>query len=279
MISCYENENVSLYLSNLHVISQQKTTKQSVELFEHEQLGKVLVIDDEIQHVERWAPLYHESIVHIPMMFLSAPETALILGGGDLYAAYELLKYPSLKRIVICDHDPEVINLTHKYYIHGTKVCESTRVEFVFMDVFDYLNSCGEQFDIIINDCFNSAVVYEKRPHILTQISNSLSRQGVCSDLVYRHLFDAPTLQKTRSQLAPIANKAFSLVYVPEYPGILHLLAMWGKSEMISQQVTQSSNLYHTAEEFHKLKCQLFDPRFCTFYLFLPPYIAKELEV
>lgn len=81
----YEKESVSLYLSNMVQLENEESNVQSIQIYQHPNLGKVLVINGEIQNVEKWAPLYHEAIVHIPMMFLEEPRSVLILGGGDLY--------------------------------------------------------------------------------------------------------------------------------------------------------------------------------------------------
>lgn len=89
----YEKEPVSLHLSNLELLEECSSELQTVQIFQHYQLGRVLVINNEIHNVEKWAPFYHEAITHIPMMFVENPQTVLILGGGDLYAAKIILVY------------------------------------------------------------------------------------------------------------------------------------------------------------------------------------------
>ena len=90
----YEKESVSLYLSNMVQLENEESNVQSIQIYQHPNLGKVLVINGEIQNVEKWAPLYHEAIVHIPMMFLEEPRSVLILGGGDLYNIHLLSRLP-----------------------------------------------------------------------------------------------------------------------------------------------------------------------------------------
>ncbi len=41
---------------------------QKVEIYETESLGKMLVIDGKIQLTEFDEPLYHEMLVHVPML-------------------------------------------------------------------------------------------------------------------------------------------------------------------------------------------------------------------
>ena len=50
-------------------------------------------------------------LVHLPIAFIPIISEVLILGGGSLFAAYEVLKYSSVKNVILCDYDHEVIEL------------------------------------------------------------------------------------------------------------------------------------------------------------------------
>lgn len=45
----YEKENISLYLDNLKLLESMVTLKQKIEIYRHDTLGLVLVINGEIQ--------------------------------------------------------------------------------------------------------------------------------------------------------------------------------------------------------------------------------------
>ena len=94
-------------------------------------LGLILTINNEIQHIERYQCLYHELLVHLPVSFCAEPKTALIIGGGSLFAAHEILKYPSIKKVVLCDHDHSVLDLMEKYYSHAKMVKKDLRFHFI----------------------------------------------------------------------------------------------------------------------------------------------------
>jgi spermidine synthase len=55
--------------------------------------------------------IYHENLVHPAFTLVPKPRRVLILGGGDGMAAREILKYKSVKEIVLCDLDPEMTGL------------------------------------------------------------------------------------------------------------------------------------------------------------------------
>ena len=272
--SLYENENVSLYLNDLSLIEDVSSELQSVQLYNHPDLKKVLVINGEIQHVENWMPYYHEQVVHIPMMFIENPHKVLILGGGDLFAASEVLKYKSVTQLVLCDYDQNVIDLTRKHYLHSKAVIEDPRFILRIENAINYLKKCNEKFDLIIDDCFNLVEAFDSSS-IFEQIKSLLTPEGVCCSLVYRHIFDKITMNKTISRLFNTQKTILSLVTVPEYPGILHLLSMWGNSPFLTQNLKKSINSCHT-NSFNN-KCVLFNSNFCNFYMYLPPYVRMLL--
>lgn len=277
----FEHESVSLYLSGMDLLETINSEVQSIQIYQHHMLGKVLVINDEIHNVERWAPLYHEAIVHTPMMFIEQPKSVLILGGGDLYAAELALCYPSVEKVILCDYDPEVIRLTEKYYPHAKGVLSDKRLTIVYQDAKKYLSACDKQFDLIVDDCFNLIGDFSPSDHIFQALYDLLTPCiGVCSSLVYRHVFDHCTLSQTKEHLFEHFKTILSLVTVPEYPGILHLLTMWGKSTHLSQNLTKSKNKWHQKMLNCNQPCgQLFDPKYCKYYLYLPSYIKKVISI
>ena len=273
-ISFHESENISLYLDNLTLIDQASSSLQNVQLFMHPQLGKVLIINDEVQHIERWIPYYHEAIVHIPIMFLKSPERVLILGGGDLFAAFEALKYTTVKKVVLCDYDENVISLTEKYYSHARSVLSDSRFNLVIQDARDYIKTCNEKFDLIIDDCFNLVNDFDSSS-IFSILKSLLSPDGLCSSLIYRHVFDSEIMRRTYYRLINQHKTVLSLVTVPEYPGILHLLTIWGTSKNLSQELTESINIEHGVISS---TCGLFNSKFCRYYLYLPNYIKAVIK-
>ena len=134
----YEKENISLYLDNLKLLESMVTLKQKIEIYRHDTLGLVLVINGEIQHIENYQCMYHEQLVHLPISFCDCPQTALVLGGGSLFAAYELLKYPSIQAITLCDHDYTVLKLMEHYYNHAKTVLADKRFHFVENDGVEF---------------------------------------------------------------------------------------------------------------------------------------------
>lgn len=278
----YEYEPVSLFLKDLQQLESYKSPKQSVELLVHPRLGKVLIINGEIQHIEQYQTLYHELLVHLPIAFIPNIHTALIIGGGSLFAAYEVLKYPTIESITLCDHDHTVLDLMEKYYPHAIAVLQDKRFHYIENDGKEFLRKQNKMYDLIINDCFNLASE-SNRDHLsyFTLLSDLCTTSGVCADIIYRHIFDKKVTLDTLAYLKHEKNLALSLVTVPEYPGILHIETIWGNSPYLIQSCKKTANLYQNEIVSGKIASpfRFFSPDNIPFYLYLPPYIKEMFSL
>ncbi len=59
--------------------------------------------------------IYHENLVHPVMSLAPHRRRVLILGGGDGLAAREVLKYPEVEELILCDLDPEMTRLAREH--------------------------------------------------------------------------------------------------------------------------------------------------------------------
>lgn len=278
MRSFYEKKSVSLYLSKMIRIEKfSSKANKKIELYIHPELGKVLVINDEIQHIEAWASFYHETAIHLPASFVKRIERVLILGGGSLFAAFEFLKYKSVKEIILVDFDSNVIELSTKHYSHAKLAVADSRLRIINSEAFAYLETNSKTFDFIFNDSIDLYTQTKRftKQNAFLLLAKNLTKKGVCSDLVYRHIYESKTSKKTVLFLTKNFNTAFSLMTVPEYPGIMHLLSIWGHTKKINQQAKKTINQnqidWINGEDINPLK--LFEPKHLTYYLYLPPYL------
>ena len=173
------------------VIHSGKTPYQSVEFAELGPWGRCLILDDKIQSSEWDEVIYHQSLVHPPMMAHPDPRSVFIAGAvwtkryvqsvADFLAANrcagryvvcvaqsmsglgaaavvgatlrEVLAYGSVERAVMVDLDKDVVELCRRYLptFHRGSF-DDPRVELLFTDAKKYLEECEERFDVIILD-------------------------------------------------------------------------------------------------------------------------------
>ncbi len=276
MATLRDKGNVSLHLGELLVLSRFRTARHEGVIYRHPQLGRVLALNGEIQHVEVWAPLYHEPLVHLAAAFVEKPKTALLLGGGSFFAVQELLKYRSIKRILMLDFDKQLLDRVIEHYHHAQLARQDPRLEIRICDAFEELPTIDDRFDLVINDSID---LMRDRGSGVAAMSRLLRPDGVCSDVIYRHIFEEGSLTDTIQLLRDNYQNALSLIFAAEYPGILHLLTLWSFSQKLSQTKRKSVNLEHGswARSPSSNPCSYFDPRFLSYYLHLPFIVRNQL--
>lgn len=97
------------------LIDTLQTPHQLIEVFDTPTLGKLMRIDGANMTSEGDEFLYHESLVHPAAVAHASPRNALIIGGGDGGSSEELLKHPSIERVVLAELDQGVIDMAKKH--------------------------------------------------------------------------------------------------------------------------------------------------------------------
>lgn len=63
-----------------------------------------------------YRPHYHEFFAHFPARYLPSIERVIFLGSGDAMLLHEILKYPSLKKVVGLELDQTVTRKSFKHF-------------------------------------------------------------------------------------------------------------------------------------------------------------------
>lgn len=134
-------------------LEQRHSRYQHIEVWETPAYGRLFRLDGSFMTSERDEFFYHENIVHLPAIAHPAPRRALIVGGGDGGSADELLKHPSIERIVIAELDAEVVDISRRWLEavhHGA--LDHPKVEILIGDGLAYVRDAAETFDLIVLD-------------------------------------------------------------------------------------------------------------------------------
>lgn len=129
------------------------TPYQKVEVLESESFGGSLVLDGKTQSTEVDEFIYHEALVHPPMLFHPNPRSVFIGGGGEGGTLREVLAHSSVERAVMLDLDQEVVELCRRYLPnHSQGSFDDPRVELIHQDARQYLADTEKSFDVMIMD-------------------------------------------------------------------------------------------------------------------------------
>lgn len=205
-----------------------KTTFQKVEIFDSYNLGRVVVLDDKIQSAEVDEFIYHEAIVHPAMITHPSPETILILGGGEGATLREVIKHPTVKKIVMVDIDEEFVRLCKKHLKkwHSGSFNDK-RVELIFSDAMEYIKVTRSKFDVIIADISDpvekgpAQILYTKK--FYSSIKKTLMPNGIfVTHATEAHYIPNKSISieifRKFSDIFPLSD--FYYEYVPSYSSL-----------------------------------------------------------
>ncbi|THV02826.1 hypothetical protein K435DRAFT_852469 [Dendrothele bispora CBS 962.96] len=203
----------------LHV---EKSLFQDVLVFESETYGNVLVLDGAIQCTERDEFSYQEMITHLPMASHPNPERVLVIGGGDGGVVREVLKYDSVKEVVLCDIDEAVPRVSKIYLPHMADVLSNPKVTVHIGDGFALLQSHTSTYDVIVTDSSDPvgpAMTLFQKPfyqllHDALRPGGHIAAQGEC---LWLHL---PLIADVRKAVKDVgfAQVEYAFTTIPTYP-------------------------------------------------------------
>ncbi|MFM7670799.1 MAG: S-adenosylmethionine decarboxylase [Betaproteobacteria bacterium] len=134
-------------------LHREQSHHQLIEVHESPQFGRLFRLDGDYMTSEKEEFFYHEALVHPATASHGKVKRVLILGGGDGGAAEELLKYPSVERVVIAELDEAVIRVAREFFgnIHHGAL-DDPRVEIRIGDGLAFVRDTDQRFDLVLLD-------------------------------------------------------------------------------------------------------------------------------
>ena len=135
------------------LIEALQTPLQLIEVFDTAALGKLMRIDGANMTSERDEFFYHESLVHPALISHVAPRSVLVVGGGDGGSSEEVLKHPSVERVVLAELDAGVIEMAKKHLrsVHRDAFA-NPKLDVHIGDGMAFVKTTTARFDLIMLD-------------------------------------------------------------------------------------------------------------------------------
>ena len=209
---------------------------------------------------------YHEMIAHIPMMNHPCPKSVLVIGGGDGGTVREVLKHKTVEKVVLCEIDDMVIEVSKKYLPTIACKLDDPKVEIRVEDAIEYIKDKKNQFDIILIDSTDpmGPGVGLFTEEFYTNVKESLKEGGIMvaqSESPVANEEEIKHMYKLLKKVFPIVNSYTSPI--PTYPGGYWAWAFCSETvEPLSyidkercEEITKSCKIYN--EEYHRARFAL----------------------
>ena len=221
---------------------------QDIHVFETYDYGNLLVIDGTVQTTERDEFVYHEMIVHVPMITHPNPRSVLIIGGGDGGAAREALKHEP-EEVHVVEIDEKVVELSKKYLPSIAKSYEDSRVHLHVGDGIKFVEENGG-FDVIIIDSTDpvgpAAGLFEKK--FYENVKNALAPKGIVAQQSGTPFYHPEEFCKVKRNLSDSFKYARTyLAYIPTYPA-----GMWTFSIASDEEIKPRRNISLRTKYFNR---------------------------
>ena len=212
-------DKINPHLLQLHAIESVlytgHTKFQTIEILKSPSFGKLLVLDGKIQSSEVDEFVYHESLVHPPMLAHPNPEKVFIAGGGEGATLREVLAYQTVKKAVMVDIDKDVITICKKYLPeYHAGAFDDKRAKIYNTDARQWLAKSEEKFDVIIIDLTEPVeegpayLLYTKEFYRI--VRSKLTKDGIISVQAgcasYTELLNLKAVSHTLKSIFPIVS-------------------------------------------------------------------------
>ena len=150
------------------VLFDSETEHQRLIIFENEDFGRVMMLDNIVQLTTNDEFVYHEMMAHVPLFAHGRAKNALIVGGGDGGVLREALRHPELEQVTLCEIDRGVIDLCRQHFPGiSAGAYDDPRTRIVIADGTKFVAETGDRFDVIMVDSTDpigpGAVLFTKR--------------------------------------------------------------------------------------------------------------------
>ena len=230
---------------------------QKIEVYETENVGKSLFLDDIEQFSEADEIEYHRTMTKVPFSIHSKPNKILIIGGGDGAIARECLRYKSVESIDLCEIDEEVVSTCRKYFPQMANCLKKDKINIIYQDAQYFIKTTKNKYDIILvdsTDPINQAVPLFKET-FYKNVKKVLNPDG----LIVFQMQTVAVNAKIRSEVLESLYDSFKYIdffncaYRREESVLLTLFCLCNKKEIkMPSKIEKLFSLKHA--EYKKIK-------------------------
>ncbi|MDA8334788.1 MAG: polyamine aminopropyltransferase [Peptococcaceae bacterium] len=268
-----QTKNVMLSLATENLLHIEKTDYQELAVIEHKDLGRVLFLDSVIQTSTRDEFVYHEMISHVPMNTHPHPRRVLVVGGGDGGTVREIVKHPTVEKVVLAEIDERVVWAAREYLPEISAALGDPRVEIRIGDGNVLVRENENAFDLIIVDSTDPVgpgeVLFSR--DFYGAVSRALKEDGLFVAQTESPFYNEDLIRRVQQDLSAIFPVTrLYLAAIPTYPGGLWSFSLGSKKH---------DPLDLDERDFRHCATRYYSPAVHLAAFALPPFVRQIIGV
>lgn len=264
-------ENFGLTCRVRSVLHRERSPFQEIVVYDTEQFGRLLALDDVVMTTERDEFVYHEMMAHVPLVTHPAPRRVLVVGGGDGGVVREVLKHPEVERVRLVEIDERVIEVSRRYLPDIACGLDDPRVEVAVGDGVEHVRRARGEYDVVIVDSTDPVgpAVGLFREEFYRDVAEALAEDGLFVAQTESPFFHGDLLgqvQRALRRVFPVVR--LYLCAVPTYPGGLWTISLGSR---------RHDPLDCSLERAGRLATRYYSPEVHRAAFALPPFVRQLL--
>jgi spermidine synthase len=218
-------QGCTLELKATRIVHSERSEHQAIVIFETEDHGRVFTLDGLVMVTERDEYMYHEMLVHVPMLTHPEPRSVLVIGGGDGGSIREVVRHASVEKAVLVEIDRAVVDAARRFLPFTSSGLDDPRVEISIGEGHAHVKDNPGAYDVVIID--STDPTYGAGGLLFTaefykDCRLALRQGGVLSAETENPFYDPGWVQMAwRRMRRAFDDVRLYLGYVPVYPGAL----------------------------------------------------------
>jgi spermidine synthase len=249
---------------------------QRLEVYDTAQFGRLFRLDGRLMTSEGEEFFYHECMTHPALLAHPNPQSVLVIGGGDGGSSEEIFKHPSVKRIVMAELDPAVLEVSRKYLRNIHKgALDDPRLDVRLGDGMETVRNCTEKFDLIVLDLTDPDT---PAFHLYSEEFFELCRQRLNpGGLMTMHLgtpvYAPATVSKNAAALRRVFKQVHAMaLFIPLY-GSLWCLGV--ASDSVNPRVIATEAIAQRMRERKLAGLRVYNAEFHSALFTLPTFVRE----
>jgi spermidine synthase len=258
------------------LVHRERSPYQTIEVYENETFGRMLMLDGLAQTSERDELFYHEMLVHVPLLIHPEPKRVLIVGGGDGGALRRVLEHQTVQRAVMVEIDERVTEVAREWLAGiSAGAFDDPRADVRFADGAAFVRETDESFDVVIVDSSDpigpGVVLFTTE--FYGAVKERLTSGGLLCAQSGSPLFQRDELHRQHAEaIATFADVRLYVGAVPIYPGTL-----WSYLVAGDRVVVDGADASSRAQA-RSLACRYWTAEVHAAAFALPPVVRDVLE-